>query len=212
MAIKDDTRIEPTPEPDPYDDEPEEELEEEEPRRRGGRVLPIVVASLAIIGFVVIVYYAYQQGIRAGSEQNPPLIRADDGPAKVRPAQPGGMDVPNQNMKVYELGRPGSQSASGGPERILPKSEEPMQRPAASPPPPSAAPVLPVTGAPVGGQQQAATGASAPVASILPQVPGSSGGNMPGASPRRRCGRISPLKIQHLMPIAPAVVFATAVP
>jgi hypothetical protein len=148
MASKDDTRIEPTAgAPDPYDDEPEEDFEEDEaPRRRSGRVLPIVVASLAMIGFVVIVYYAYQQGIRAGSEANPPVIRAEDGPAKVRPASPGGMEVPNQNMKVYELGRPGAQSAAAGPERILPKPEEPMQRPAAGePPPPQAAPTLPVS-------------------------------------------------------------------
>lgn len=152
MATKDETRIEPTAVPDPYDDEPEDDLEEEEaPRRRSGRVLPIVVASLAIVGFVVIVYYAYQQGIRAGSEANPPLIRADDSPAKVRPAAPGGMEVPNQNMKVYELGRPGAQSAAAGPERILPKPEEPMQRPAAEAPPPQAAPSMPVAPADSGG-------------------------------------------------------------
>jgi hypothetical protein len=186
MAIKEDSRIEPTAAPDPYDDEPEEELEEAEaPRRRSGRVLPIVVASLAIVGFVVIVYYAYQQGIRAGSEANPPLIRAEDGPAKVRPAAPGGMEVPNQNMKVYELGRPGAQGAAAGPERILPKPEEPMQRPAApqaaaEPPPPAAAPTLPVTGAPAApGPQQAATAAGV----VTPPPPPLPGSGQPMAAP-----------------------------
>ncbi len=170
MTAKDETRIEPTAVPDPYDDEPEDEMEEEEaPRRRSGRVLPIVVASLAIVGFVVIVYYAYQQGIRAGSEANPPLIRADDSPAKVRPAAPGGMDVPNQNMKVYELGRPGAQSANAGPERIMPKPEEPMQRPAAEAPTPQAAPTLPVTAAPA--DSSAASGGV--VTPPPPPLPGS---------------------------------------
>jgi hypothetical protein len=176
MVNRDDTRIEPTAVPDPYDDEPEEDLEEEAPRRRAGRVLPIVVASLAIVGFVVIVYYAYQQGIRAGSEANPPLIRADDSPAKVKPAAPGGMEVPNQNMKVYELGRPGAQGAAAGPERILPKPEEPMQRPAAEPPPPKAAPVMPVAAAP-GASQPAEAGSVAAQPGVVtpppPPLPGS---------------------------------------
>jgi len=185
MAIKEEGRIEPTAAPDPYDDEPEEELEEEEaPRRRSGRVLPIIVASLAIVGFVVIVYYAYQQGIRAGSEANPPLIKAEDGPAKVRPAAPGGMDVPNQNMKVYELGRPGAQSAAAGPERILPRPEEPMQRPAApqgapqAAAAPAAAPALPVAGAPASPGPQAASDAV-----VTPPPPPLPGSGQPMAAP-----------------------------
>ncbi|MCK6454388.1 MAG: hypothetical protein L6R19_26595, partial [Alphaproteobacteria bacterium] len=140
MAANEDIRAERQRGPDPYDPdrfegEPEEDYIDDEPApRRSGRVLPIVVASLAIFGFVVIVYYAYQQGIRAGSEQNPPIIKAEEGPSKVRPASPGGMEVPNQGMKVYELGKPGAQTAStGGVERILPKPEEPMPRPPAPP-------------------------------------------------------------------------------
>ncbi|MGQ0674858.1 MAG: SPOR domain-containing protein [Rhodospirillales bacterium] len=192
MTGRDDTRIEPTAVPDPYDDEPEEDLEEEEsPRRRAGRVLPIVVASLAVVGFVVIVYYAYQQGIRAGSEANPPLIRADDSPAKVRPAAPGGMEVPNQTMRVYELGRPGAQSASAGPERILPKPEEPMQRPAApaagEPPQPAAAPTMPVSAAPqpadAGVQTGVQLGAGGGVVTPPPPPLPGSGQTMPAPAP-----------------------------
>jgi hypothetical protein len=163
MAANEDIRAERSRGPDPYDDEPEDDfVDDDMPPKRSGRVLPIVVASLAIFGFVVIVYYAYQQGIRAGSEQNPPIIKAEEGPSKVRPASPGGMDVPNQGMKVYELGKSGSQQAAapGGVERILPKAEEPMPRPPAppepatttaappAPPAPAAAPTTPVTVAP----------------------------------------------------------------
>lgn len=161
--------IRPTRDLDPYDDEPEEDFEDEEPRRRSGRALPIAVATLAIVGFTVIVYYAYQQGIRAGSEQNPPLIKAEEGPSKVRPAAPGGMEVPNQNMKVYELGRPQGQQQAAGAERILPKPEEPLQRPAA---PVASAPV-PVPGGSQDSQPaQPAQSADPPVAAIVPQVPG----------------------------------------
>ena len=111
MAANEDFRAARATAHDPYMDEPEEEelFDDEQPPRRSSRALPIVVASLAILGFVVIVYYAYQQGIRAGSEANPPIIKAEEGPTKVRPTAPGGMEVPNQDMKVYELGsKPGT--------------------------------------------------------------------------------------------------------
>jgi hypothetical protein len=159
--------------PDPYVDEPEEEelFDDEQPPKRSSRVLPIVVASLAILGFIVIVYYAYQQGIRAGSEQNPPIIKAEEGPTKIRPASPGGMEVPNQGMKVYELGKPGAQTAAAGPERILPKPEEPLQRPAPAPEPALTQPAAPAPAAGSG---------------VVPTIPGSAAGGtsaLPGTLP-----------------------------
>lgn len=196
MAANEDIRAERSRGPDPYDDEPEDDFVDDDlPPKRSGRVLPIVVASLAIFGFVVIVYYAYQQGIRAGSEQNPPIIKAEEGPSKVRPASPGGMDVPNQGMKVYELGKPGSQQAAapGGVERILPKAEEPMPRPpappepatVAAPPAPAAAPATPVTVAPglpvlTGNPAPASgTGASAQSGVLAPPPPPLPGSGQP---------------------------------
>lgn len=174
--------------PDPYLDEQDEEelFEDEQPPKRTSRILPIVVASLAILGFVVIVYYAYQQGIRAGSEQNPPIIKAEEGPTKVRPASPGGMDVPNQGMKVYELGKPGAQTAAGGPERILPKPEEPLQRPKE----PQAAPE------PAPAQQGAA-----PSAGVVPAIPGSAAGNAAALS-----ANLPPLSMITGTPLAAGAV------
>lgn len=191
MAANEDFRAARGTAHDPYMDEPEEEelFDDEQPPRKSGRALPIIVASLAILGFVVIVYYAYQQGMRAGSEANPPVIKAEEGPTKVRPAAPGGMEVPNQDMKVYELGKPGTQQAAPGVERILPKPEEPLQRPPvpvpAPPPQVTAAPALPgVTAAPTmpvaTAPASALPGASGPAAAgvatgAAPAVPGVSG-------------------------------------
>lgn len=174
MAANEDIRAERQRGPDPYDPdrfdgEPEDDfVDDEAPPRRSSRVLPIVVASLAIFGFVVIVYYAYQQGIRAGTEQNPPVIKAEEGPSKVRPASPGGMEVPNQGMKVYELGKSGTQQAAapGGVERILPKAEEPMPRP---PAPPEPATIAAPASAPQPGSSQASPSQSGP-----PSVPAAS--------------------------------------
>ena len=61
-----------------------------------------------------------------------PLIRADASPVKVRPLNPGGMEVPNRDKLVY--GRIGDGEHAPGVERLMPPPETPL------PPPGSAAP------------------------------------------------------------------------
>jgi hypothetical protein len=57
-----------------------------------------------------------------------PLIRADERPTKVKPDQPGGMAIPDQNVSLYN-------EKPGGPpvEKLLPAAEQPMPRPAPAP-------------------------------------------------------------------------------
>lgn len=57
-----------------------------------------------------------------------PLIRADAGPIKVRPEEPGGMDVPDRDKLVYDrIDGNGERSTV---ERLLPPPEMPMAKPA----------------------------------------------------------------------------------
>jgi len=104
-----------------------------------------------------------------------PLIRADDRPTKIKPDQPGGMAIPDQNASIYNE-KPGTPPV----EKLLPPPEQPMPRPqpakepaaAAGPiafPPPTAAPVQPVPVATPTPQQQAAATA-APKAAAKPEV------------------------------------------
>lgn len=99
------------------------------PRRRN--LLNIGVFAGAIIVFGGIIFYAYNQGMRAGTESVAPILRADTSPTKIRPEQPGGMEVPHQDKLVYDRLNPASNTPPGEVERLLPPPETPMERPRA---------------------------------------------------------------------------------
>lgn len=97
------------------------------PRRPTVRILPIALAAIAVVGFAIIVWYAYSTGVREGSETAAPLLRPD-GPVKVAPENPGGMEVPHQDKTVFnridEQGEAGAEV-----ERLLPPPEAPRLPP-----------------------------------------------------------------------------------
>lgn len=57
-----------------------------------------------------------------------PVIHAESGPIKVRPEEPGGMDVPDRDKLVYD--RIDGNEERGEVERLLPPPEMPMAKPA----------------------------------------------------------------------------------
>src|SRR5690242_2235708 len=109
------------------------------------RRLPKIFLSMLVMAlFAGGLWFAYVQGTRhpaasvqggvQGSAQGAvqgdgvPLLRADERPTKVRPDQPGGMAIPDQNVSLYN-------DKPGGPavEKLLPAAEQPLPRPAAAP-------------------------------------------------------------------------------
>lgn len=102
------------------------------PRRRN--LMNIGIFAGAIIVFGGIIFYAYNQGMRAGTESVAPILRADTSPTKIRPEQPGGMEVPHQDKLVYDRLNPNGAAAPGEVERLLPPPEAPMERPRAAVP------------------------------------------------------------------------------
>jgi hypothetical protein len=110
-----------------YADEDEEEYA---PRSR--RVLRIAGALVVMGIFAGGLWFAYTLGMRhTGGSANSgeiPLIHADNRPIKVKPENPGGMQIPDRDMFIYGQQRPEV-------EHLLPPPEQPMARPA--PPPPS---------------------------------------------------------------------------
>ncbi len=113
------------------------EADETPKNRRGGIVIALILALVLFAGagaaiWTIDDWWPVSDGMEI------PLVKANTGPIKVRPDDPGGMTVPNQDKLVYDkLGNP---SASSGVERLLPAPETPMPRP---PRTPQAAPQMP---------------------------------------------------------------------
>lgn len=139
-----------------------------EPPRRS-RALGVFVATFAVAAFAGVVWYAYDQGLQRGSEATAPLIKADPSPTKVRPEQPGGLQVPNQDKLVYEAMRPGD-GGTPAVERLLPPPEKPVEPPA-PPPLPQDAQAGPSAEAPA----PSADGDAAPASPSVAQAPTDSG-------------------------------------
>lgn len=114
----------------------EEFLEREEPRSRRGLLIASVVAAVAIVGGLGAVAMWMGGG---DSSDVPALVRADPGPVKVRPENPGGVVVPNQDGTVYERVA-GKAPSDPSQERLISGSEEPIEpesavvEPTAAPP------------------------------------------------------------------------------
>ena len=113
---------------DPRDLEPAMPARAEASAR--SKIAPVLIALVALAGFSGVVWYAYVQGVRQSAPPGTtPLIKADTSPAKVRPEQPGGMDVPHQNMQVLNTLPEGDKAAAPPVERLLPPPETPLPRP-----------------------------------------------------------------------------------
>src|SRR5580765_4928336 len=75
--------------------------EHEEPAERPRRLPTALLTVAAMAIFAGGLWFAYQQGARnasvspTASSDKVPLIRAPEGPPKVKPDQPGGMNVPD---------------------------------------------------------------------------------------------------------------------
>ena len=87
------------------------------------RVAPAGIAIVTLGSFSGAVWFAYDRGVQQGLRLTPPLIRAEPGPVKVEPLDPGGLDVPNQDRLVFEaLEDPDVPQRV---EQLLPPPEEP---------------------------------------------------------------------------------------
>lgn len=95
-------------------------------RRKAG---PLIVFGLTLTASALVAWLVYGEQILAllHSGGDVPVVRADSGPVKVRPEQPGGMEVPNRDKLVYER-LEGGEGTSARVERLLPQPEEPLPR------------------------------------------------------------------------------------
>lgn len=96
------------------------------PRRRRVAALAALVA-LALAGAAALRIWG-----PAGGGGEAPLLRAEPGPLRERPADPGGMEIPYRDvLALHELGMPPDEAAAPAVERLLPPPEEPLPKPGA---------------------------------------------------------------------------------
>ena len=97
---------------------PIEERRSEGTRR--GMLIAAIVGGVAIIGGIG----AFALSSGGGGSDVPVLVRADESPVKVRPENPGGTVVPNQDNKVYQTVTGGVSAPEQ--EKLITSSEEPV--------------------------------------------------------------------------------------
>lgn len=99
--------------------------EREAARSSRGRGLFVVaiVGAVAVIGGLGA--FALSLGGKGGSEA-PVIVKADNAPIKVKPENPGGAVVPNQDNKVYDAVVKGTKPAEPVQEKLVTNSEEPV--------------------------------------------------------------------------------------
>ena len=91
--------------------------------RNRGFVVAALVAGVAVVGGIGAFMMSTGGG---GGSDAPALVRADPEPVKVKPEQPGGVTVPNQDKAVYERFTAGSETGQPAQERLVSTQEEPV--------------------------------------------------------------------------------------
>ena len=139
-------------------------------RRRRKSVFSTILALLMVV-FAGGLWMGYHFLSRRAGEV--PLIRADEQPIKTAPEQPGGMQVPGQNM--YILNKEGQNDTHV--EQLLPPPEAPLPRPTPQSATANAAPATGATApsvtAPAPGQANAQPNAAVPPPPAQPNSPAS---------------------------------------
>jgi hypothetical protein len=157
------------------------------------RTWAAVLIGLLVMGlFAGGLWLAYLQGTRhassGGGGDDVPLIRADARPTKMKPENPGGMEIPDRDKMIYT-------QKHAAVEHLLPPPEKPMPRPAAtttSPAqleaPPQPLPVSPAVPAP--------PLSAAPAASPTAKTPATSTGASKPASAQPLPAKAGSARIQ----------------
>ena len=163
----------------------DDRLDEFAPPRR--RWPTAVLTAVVMAVFAGGLWFFSHQGARQSAVPGPgdpvPLIRADDRPMKIKPDQPGGMPVPDQNVSVYNE-KPGAAAV----EKLLPPPEQPMPRPAPKEPA-GAQPAGAAAPKPPAPQQQAA-------AMPAPKAPAKPAAKEPSAAAPAKSVPSGPVRIQ----------------
>lgn len=94
----------------------------EAPRRRG-LMIAALVGAVAVVGGVGAFAFSFGGG---SSSEAPAIVKADNQPMKVKPENPGGTVIPNQDNKVYDAVAKGARPAAPTQPKLVANAEEPV--------------------------------------------------------------------------------------
>ncbi len=129
---------------EPPDDARVYDAVEDEEDTEGSRLpLLIVVALVAVAAFGAVVWLAYKQGVARGRDE-PVVIAAAEGPAKVAPTEDQSGATPYQGLKIYEQPAPSDEDSEPAvAAAVVAPAPPPAVVPAMpTPPPPKPAPAV----------------------------------------------------------------------
>ncbi len=90
---------------------------------RRGVLIAMIVAAIAVAGGIGAFAISFGGG---GGEDVPAVVKADDAPVKVKPKDPGGKTVPNEDNKVYEQVAGTDTEEAPAQEKLISTDEEPI--------------------------------------------------------------------------------------
>ena len=128
---------------------------------------------LALLGFAGIIWYAYQWGAGSVAPEELPVIRAETAPSKIRPENPGGLEVPYQETLALNEMQP--DPAKPQVERLLPPPETPLT-------PKAEVPSAPVEATPPSTAEM--TPETVPVVPVVPPAPVTTATKEPPPAPK----------------------------
>lgn len=92
----------------------------------GGKAVKLLVAVTVVAGLAGGAWYFV--GSNETSQDKVPVVRAEPTPMKEKPLDPGGMEIPNRDKTVYN--RLSGDNSEPKLERLLPRPEQPLEKPA----------------------------------------------------------------------------------
>ncbi|TPN33161.1 SPOR domain-containing protein [Mesorhizobium sp. B2-3-3] len=99
------------------------EREAAKPSGRRGLFIAAIVGAVAVAGGLGA--FALSLGGKGGSEA-PVIVKADNSPIKIKPENPGGTVVPNQDNKVYDAVLKGAKPAAPVQQKLVTNTEQPV--------------------------------------------------------------------------------------
>ncbi len=97
------------------------------PKEETPSLLKLIIASTGLVVVVAVSWFVYKW-VKEPTDTTPMLIKADQGPYKVRPDDPGGVNIPHQDKLIYgRLNKGNYYQEEGEVERLLPPQEEPEE-------------------------------------------------------------------------------------
>lgn len=97
------------------------------PKEETPSLLKLIIASTGLVVAVAVSWFIYKW-VKEPTDTTPMLIKADQGAYKIRPDDPGGVNIPHQDKLIYgRLNKGNYYQEEGEVERLLPPQEEPEE-------------------------------------------------------------------------------------